>query len=90
MEDSSTQSASGMKLQSSGREVAPALGLAWSNCVTTRIFLSKAPDQMYEQGVQTTLRCMQIVISPSLPQSYCYFTVSREGVKGLKNSGHAA
>jgi DNA-repair protein XRCC3 len=28
-------------LHSSGREVIPALGLAWANCVNTRVFLSK-------------------------------------------------
>ena len=31
----------GLLLHSSGREVIPALGLAWANCVNTRIFLSK-------------------------------------------------
>jgi len=31
----------GLQLISSGREVIPALGLAWSNCVNSRIFLSK-------------------------------------------------
>ena len=30
-----------MPLFSSGREVLPALGLAWANCVNTRIFLSR-------------------------------------------------
>ena len=31
----------GLRLMSLGREVVPALGLAWANCVNTRIFLSK-------------------------------------------------
>jgi DNA-repair protein XRCC3 len=31
----------GLLLHSSGREVIPALGLAWANCVNTRVFLSK-------------------------------------------------
>jgi hypothetical protein len=31
----------GLFLHSSGREVIPALGLAWANCVNTRVFLSK-------------------------------------------------
>jgi DNA-repair protein XRCC3 len=36
----------GLRLASSGREVVPALGLAWANCVNTRVFLSRAvlPD----------------------------------------------
>ena len=74
-----------MKLQTSGRLVKPALGLAWSNCINTRIFLSRAPDELYQGGAQSTLRCMQIVQSPSLPSSYCYFTVSGSGLKGLKD-----
>lgn len=32
----------GMQLLSEGREVIPALGLAWANCINSRIFLSKA------------------------------------------------
>lgn len=32
----------GMKLVSSGREVTPALGLAWAHCIHNRIFLSKS------------------------------------------------
>jgi hypothetical protein len=31
----------GLALESSGRLLYPALGLAWSNCVTTRLFTSK-------------------------------------------------
>lgn len=31
----------GLKLCSGSREVIPALGLAWANCVNTRVFLSK-------------------------------------------------
>jgi hypothetical protein len=31
----------GLLLRSSGREVIPALGLAWANCINTRVFLSK-------------------------------------------------
>ncbi|KAK9841637.1 hypothetical protein WJX74_009147 [Apatococcus lobatus] len=31
----------GLQLRTSGREVIPALGLAWANCVNTRLFLSR-------------------------------------------------
>ena len=31
----------GLRLESLGREVVPALGLAWANCVNTRLFLSR-------------------------------------------------
>ena len=33
----------GQRLQTAGREVAPALGLAWANCITQRLFLSRCP-----------------------------------------------
>lgn len=32
----------GLALISNGREVIPALGIAWANCINARIFLSKA------------------------------------------------
>lgn len=32
----------GLRLMSSGREVLPALGLAWANCINSRVFLSRA------------------------------------------------
>lgn len=88
LEESSLQTAqtSGMRLSSGGRDVAPALGLAWSNCMNMRVFLSKGPEQWYDQGMGSTLRCMQIVFSPMIPQSYCYYTVTRDGVKGLSNA----
>ena len=35
--------AGGQRLQTAGREVAPALGLAWATCVTQRLFLSRCP-----------------------------------------------
>jgi DNA-repair protein XRCC3 len=31
----------GFTLKTSGREIVPALGLAWANCVNTRVLLSK-------------------------------------------------
>ena len=75
----------GMRLISSGREVVPALGLAWANCVNTRLFLSKGPEEHSEER-QGVLRCMQVVFSPSLPQSYCYYRVSAQGVFGIPAS----
>jgi hypothetical protein len=32
----------GLRLVTSGREVQPALGLAWANCINHRVFLSRA------------------------------------------------
>ena len=34
---------SGLKLWTMGRQVLPSLGLAWTNCVNQRLFLSKQP-----------------------------------------------
>ena len=59
-------------LISSGREVLPALGLAWANCVTMRIFLSRhavhaAPqpgpggDQQWDTGATAVQRAMQVI-----------------------------
>ena len=41
IESSSGGHTAGMVLTSSGRHVLPSLGLAWANCVNTRIFISK-------------------------------------------------
>lgn len=71
----------GLELGTSGRAVVPALGLAWANCVNTRLFLSRQGD--HSQGRQTILRSMQVVFSPSLPQSYCYFRTTARGVFGI-------
>lgn len=34
---------SGLELWTMGRQVLPSLGLAWTNCVNQRLFLSKQP-----------------------------------------------
>jgi hypothetical protein len=55
----------GLTLWSDGRQVLPALGLAWSSCVGQRLFLARTgrPD-----GGGGTLRQLRIVSSPFLPQ----------------------
>lgn len=42
--------AGGQRLQTAGREVAPALGLAWATCVTQRLFLSRCPGAAAAEG----------------------------------------
>ncbi|KAI3436831.1 hypothetical protein D9Q98_006241 [Chlorella vulgaris] len=39
----STGHTGGLQLESMGREVVPALGLAWANCISTRLLLSRCP-----------------------------------------------
>jgi hypothetical protein len=55
----------GLALWSDGRQVLPALGLAWSSCVGQRLFLARTgrPD-----GAGGTLRQLRVVYSPFLPQ----------------------
>lgn len=76
-----------LPLVSSGRRVLPALGLAWSNCVSMRLFLSIVSKQHEERGSHGgTRRQMQVVFAPHLPSSLCEFTVCAAGVKGMVSS----
>lgn len=93
----------GMQLMSNGRELVPALGLAWANCVNTRIFLSKTDfavsthclaqaqqDRSIPQPATLPLRCMQVVFSPCLPQDSCLYVVSQGGLEGINPAQLAA
>ena len=42
--------AGGQRLQTAGRAVAPALGLAWATCITQRLFLSRCPGAAAAEG----------------------------------------
>ncbi|CAN1843293.1 DNA repair protein XRCC3 homolog [Linum perenne] len=70
-------------LCSSGRRVLPALGLAWSNCVNSRVFLSRSEDEK-EEGERRTRRWLHLVFAPHLPPSSCEFVIRREGVSGIE------
>ncbi|KAJ4733132.1 Dna repair protein xrcc3-like protein [Rhynchospora pubera] len=78
----------GPALLSSGRMVAPAMGLSWANCVNTRIFLSRN-DEMAAVGVNgedmaaCTRRSMEVVFAPHVPRSSCEFVIRKDGVFGL-------
>ena len=93
----------GLQLLSNGQELVPALGLAWANCVNTRIFLSKtdfavsthclAPVQAHSsipQPATLPLRCMQVVFSPCLPPDSCLYVVSQGGLQGVNPAQLAA
>ena len=85
----------GLQLMSGGRELVPALGLAWANCINTRIFfskteyavstccLSRAENSSLPQPATLPLRCMQVVFSPCLPQDSCLYIVSQSGLQGI-------
>lgn len=89
----------GLQLLSSGRELVPALGLAWANCVNTRIFLSRTELTVPSSQVQPStselpgsaacslpLRYMQVVFSPCLPQDTCLCVVTQSGLQGIYKS----
>ena len=62
-------------LTTSGRRVVPSLGLAMSNCVNTRLFLSRSPG--------SPTRTLRVVFSPSLPMSSCHYTIAAAGPRGV-------
>uniref|UniRef100_A0A6B2L8V4 RecA family profile 1 domain-containing protein n=1 Tax=Arcella intermedia TaxID=1963864 RepID=A0A6B2L8V4_9EUKA len=77
----------------------PALGLAWSTCVNTRIVVArtkrnwngenvfspnKKPKTTQTEG--TWIRTMSIAWSPYLPPSSCEFIVTNSGVVGIADS----
>lgn len=80
------------RLCSSGRRVCPALGLAWANCVNSRLFLSRYEEVEKEENGLTdgnvlctqTRRRLHIVFAPHLPDSSCEFVITREGVLGVE------
>ena len=91
----------GLRLLSSGRELVPALGLAWANCVNTRLFLSRTEVTVASPQCQSNsaafcgpehkaysvpLRYMQVVFSPCLPPDTCLFVVTQHGLHGVDNS----
>ncbi|XP_004297875.1 PREDICTED: DNA repair protein XRCC3 homolog [Fragaria vesca subsp. vesca] len=73
-------------LYSSGRRVCPALGLAWSNCVNSRLFLSRNEEIVgRENGEMSrhTKRRLDVVFAPHLPPSSCEFVITEYGVFGV-------
>ncbi|WCJ42334.1 DNA repair and recombination protein RadA [Euphorbia peplus] len=77
-------------LFSSGRRVCAALGLAWANCVNSRLFLGKnevengiVDDGEGEFMSRETKRRLHVVFAPHLPYSSCEYVIRREGVCGI-------
>jgi hypothetical protein len=61
--------------------VTPALGLVWSNCVNTRILVSKT-SSVLQDGV--VVREMTVQLCPHLPQFSMPFLVHASGVRGFE------
>lgn len=79
----------GPTLWSSGRMVAPAMGLSWANCVNTRIFLSRSDEVMAAgingaEAIVRTKRRMEVVFAPHVPHSSSEFVIRKDGVFGLE------
>ncbi|CAN6585415.1 unnamed protein product [Malus baccata var. baccata] len=80
-------------LDSSGRRVCPALGLAWANCVNSRLFLSRNEvvvgegnsDELEDGFCRQTKRRLDILFAPHLPQASCEFVITRQGVFGVES-----
>lgn len=83
-------------LSSSGRRVCAALGIAWANCVNSRLFMSRNEEVVvggssladeeeggaYQQS--KSRRRLSVVFAPHLPESSCEFVITREGVFGVE------
>ncbi|EXC23982.1 DNA repair protein XRCC3-like protein [Morus notabilis] len=81
-------------LYSSERRVCPALGLAWANCVNSRLFLSRNEEVIREENGSAnagngdtlrrqTRRRIHVLFAPHLPESSTEFVIRREGVFGV-------
>lgn len=79
-------------LYSSERRVCPALGLAWANCVNSRLFLCRKEEIVgQDRGLvedddshsSETRRRLYVLFAPHLPESSCGFVIRKEGVFGV-------
>lgn len=71
-------------LFTSGRRVWPALGLSWSNCINSRLFLSR--QEVIEDGDfvnRRERRELHVIFAPHLPYSSCEYVIRKEGVFGV-------
>ncbi|MGH0189053.1 UNVERIFIED_CONTAM: hypothetical protein FKN15_033250 [Acipenser sinensis] len=75
------------------KKVLPTLGITWSNQLLIRLMVSRTRFSLQEWlpglaaqpwHLGSVLRTMEVVFAPHLPQSFCYYTVSIDGVRGIK------
>ncbi|KAI5333329.1 hypothetical protein L3X38_023460 [Prunus dulcis] len=78
-------------LDTSGRRVSPALGLAWAHCINSRVFLAR-----HEQSIEVNIRnapstsiCSQthrtfhLVFAPHLAYASAEFVIKKKGIVGV-------
>ncbi len=68
-------------LNAGGEAVKASLGLVWSNCVNTRVMVSKDQRPTSEGTIS---RRMRIELCPYLPNFEVHFEVTTEGIRGLE------
>ncbi|RXM90739.1 DNA repair protein XRCC3 [Acipenser ruthenus] len=75
------------------KKVLPTLGITWSNQLLIRLMVSRTRFSLQEWlpglaaqpwHLGSVVRTMEVVFAPHLPQSFCYYTVSIDGVRGVK------
>ena len=77
---------------SSGRQVLPALGLSWANCVDVRLAVSRrcrgrggGGGSMVVDGSEVS-REMEVVFAPHVPRQSLSFVVDADGVRGVEGT----
>ncbi|XP_076055871.1 DNA repair protein XRCC3-like isoform X1 [Oratosquilla oratoria] len=70
-------------LHGSFDDFVPALGLAWSNLITTRLALSRKYPQ--SQQCVIPVRNLEVHFSPWLPRASANFIITEEGLKDMMN-----
>ena len=79
---------------SSGRQVLPALGLSWANCVDVRLALSRRSGGRGAGGAAVggvsdgseVLREMEVIFAPHLPRRSMSLVVDADGVRGKEKT----
>ncbi|NXG55656.1 XRCC3 protein, partial [Hemiprocne comata] len=70
------------------QRVTPALGITWANQLLMRLMVSRVPQPEQSPGTGShhagSMRTLRVVFAPHLPPSFCYYTVTLEGVRGIK------
>ncbi|XP_070571103.1 DNA repair protein XRCC3-like [Ptychodera flava] len=70
-------------------DVIPALGLTWSNLVTSRLLLSRtsmtidSSDGTSSTQSKCVVRTLQAIFASYLPKDICYYVINSHGVQGL-------
>lgn len=80
-------------MQSIGKKNIPALGLAWSNQITCRLSLSRTNREVdlpriilkgsVIGGFPTSIRTLEVVFAPNLPNLSLMYVIDQEGIKAL-------